>query len=90
MNNKHKIKRILCIIFDTVLIVAGIIITPFGVLGWRKTGFVLETWSSGSTFEGRSGFFTIILGIVMVLYGLFDLYVFRRSRKGDKVGPDFS
>jgi hypothetical protein len=71
MNNRYKVKRILWIIFDTVLIATGVIITPFGVLGWRKTGFILETWSVGSTLEGRSGFFTVILGIIMGYFAQF-------------------
>jgi hypothetical protein len=84
MNNKYKVKRILWIIFDAVLIATGIIIAPIGILGWRKTGFILETWSVGSTFEGRLSFFTIMLGIIMVLYGVFDICVFRRSFKGNE------
>ena len=81
MNNRYKTKRIFWIIFDIVLIATGLTITLFGILGWRKPGFMLETWSAGSTFEGRSNFFTIMLGIIMILYGLFDMCVFRLSCK---------
>jgi uncharacterized membrane protein len=84
MGNESKIGQIIWIIIDAALILIGIIIIPLGVLGWKQAGFLIEAWSDGGTFEGRATFFTILIGIALALYGLFDMCVFRRSKKKDK------
>jgi uncharacterized membrane protein len=76
-----KIKWIAVIIMDMVLIIAGFTLSLIGFIKWGNIGYQFETWSTGGTFEGRSVFFTVFLGIALFLYGLFDYLVFRRKHR---------
>ena len=73
--------RKLWILFDIFTIPAGLIIIIFGFINWRDVGFVIEDWSDVSTNEGRAAFRIILLGIGLILYGLFDYWAFRRKNK---------
>ena len=72
-------KNTLCIMFDIALIAIGLILIPIGFLKWSEMGYLIEAWSDRGLFEGRSSFFIMTIGIASLLYGVFDLWVFRLS-----------
>jgi hypothetical protein len=75
-------KRTLWMLFDVMMIPAGLVLICFGFYKWYGLGFIIEDWSDVSTNEGRAAFSFILLGIGLILYGLFDYWAFRREKKG--------
>jgi membrane protein DedA with SNARE-associated domain len=80
-----RMKNKLLKIFDIITIPVGLIIVIYGFINWRNMGFVIENWSDVSTNEGRAAFSIILLGIGLILYGLFDYWAFRRKKKIDDI-----
>ena len=74
-------KNKLLIVFDCLVVVAGVILTPFFFLKWKDLNFVIDSWKVGVTREGNAMFGMMLLGIGLIGYGVFDIWAFRRTPK---------
>ncbi len=70
--------RIIGILLDITLVLAGIILTPWAIFKWSEVGFRIEPKFYAGIQEGNSFFAATLLGIAMVLYGVFNLLLIRR------------
>jgi uncharacterized membrane protein YbhN (UPF0104 family) len=78
-------KNKIIIILDCLIVLAGIIIAPYFFIEWKGVNFAIDAWTVGATREGNAHFFMMILGIVLILYAVFDVFVFRRTSKNRKI-----
>ncbi len=72
------------IIIDLFLMILGVFISIVGAIKWKSVGYILESYSDVSNIEGSSYIMVMLSGVVMAAYGLFDFWVFRRTRDSDK------
>jgi hypothetical protein len=70
--------RVVGILIDITLVLAGIILTPLAILKWSEVGFRIEPSFNAGNQEGNSLFAASLLGIAMVLYGVLNLSIIRR------------
>ena len=74
------IKNKLLAIWDSVLIVFGVIIIVIGAIEWNKTGFELKPKYLVGRNDGNEAVGLMIIGIGISVYGLIDYYFFRKKR----------
>ncbi len=77
-------KRNFPIIIDFILIASGILVSIVGAIKWKSVDYNWVPFGPASSFDGRLYFYFILAGVAMVIYALFDFWVFRRTRDSDK------
>lgn len=68
-----------------LIVVAGVAVTAYGLLGIAKYGFYVSgRWSLGQTDGGLAPLF-VLVGLVAVAYGIFDLKLKGREPEEQEV-----
>ena len=75
--------RIIGRLIDIILVLAGIILTPWAIFKWSEIGFRIELSINAGNQEGNSFFLATLLGIALLAYGILDL-LFLRQKKFQK------
>ena len=65
---------------DSILIICGLILAGFSFQAWQNTGFQIEGWSANSLFEGRMTFWSMVGGLAVIGYSIFDILIFRKTK----------
>jgi uncharacterized membrane protein len=77
-----SMKNTILVIIDLLFIIAGFFLIPTFFSKWKSIDFTFDlTYKMGNTLEGNTHFIMILLGVALVCYAIFDLFVFRRSSK---------
>ena len=72
-------KKIILYILDLAFILGGLSLSLWALFRWTKIGFRFEPkWSTGNK-DGTFFLLSIIIGLVVLMYGYFDLK-FRKCR----------
>ena len=69
------------LVFDILLIMIGILLTPWAIHEWSEIGFRLEPKFYAGNRDGSFFLIMTMLGIGMILSGLFNIFVLRHGRK---------
>ena len=72
-----KMNKTIIALRDITLVLAGAILTPWAIYKWSEVGFRIEPKFYAGTKEGNSFFVVALLGIAMVVYGVFNLLLKR-------------
>ena len=73
-----KMRNLSFIALDVLMILAGIVISPIFFMKWRNIGFSISSKAEyGASFEGNSFIILSLFGIVLTIYGVLDLWLFR-------------
>lgn len=68
------------IILDLVFVLAGAILSPWAIFKWSELGFRLEPKFYAGNRDGSFFMITALVGVALIFYGLFDLFVLQRKR----------
>lgn len=79
-----KMKAFLKTLFDICLVLCGTILTPWALIKWSEIGFRLEGKFYAGNRDGSFFLIAILIGLGLVSYGLFNLFVLRRRVSGAK------
>jgi uncharacterized membrane protein len=77
---KLRLKNILKVTYDFILVIAGMLLVPFGAFNWQKTGFNFKLSGEMGGREGNEALYFLILGIFLIVYGLSDFFFFKIRR----------
>ena len=84
-----KMNRTIVTLRDIIVVLVGAILAPWAIYRWSEVGFRIEPKFYAGTKEGNAFFVVALLGVAMVLYGIFNLLlVQRRSINEDTNGPN--
>ena len=71
--------RITGTLIDIILVLAGIILTPWAISKWSKIGFRIELTINAGKQEGNSFLLATLIGIALFAYGILNLLFLRRK-----------
>jgi len=75
-----RMRTAIAVVIDCLMLLAGIVLVPVSFIRWKSLGFPIESrFQRNTSFDGLACLITILIGIVLICYAVFDLMLRRRS-----------
>lgn len=74
-----QMNRVIVVLRDITLVLAGAILTPWAIYRWSEVGFRIEPKFYAGNKEGNSFLVATLLGIAMLAYGIINMLFLRRK-----------
>jgi uncharacterized membrane protein YidH (DUF202 family) len=68
-------------LLDMVYVLSGVILSLWAIFKWSELGFQLESKFYAGNRDGSFFLIAVLIGVALICYGLFDLFVLQRKRK---------
>lgn len=67
------------LLIDVILILCGMVLTPWAIIKWSELGFRLESKFYAGNRDGTFFLIAVLIGIALISYGILNALIFRRK-----------